>query len=158
MSFHLCIILCYAATGVYLNISHDIYRDRYKSESKDREKYYNTNNREREPYQGGYLRERTSQRAASTGAREAVYAAPQPREARGRGQGDTRDIYAVPHKIIYDTTTQGSPFTKFRTRIVINSETGWAEISDNTIILTEWRASNIINTIKKLTPVVRFFQ
>ena len=106
------------------DISHDIYRDRYKSESKDREKYYNTNNREREPYQGGYLRERTSQRAASTGAREAVYAAPQPREARGRGQGDTRDIYAVPHKIIYDTTTQGSPFTKFRTRIVINSETG----------------------------------
>ena len=62
-----------------------------------------------------------------------MYAAPQAREARGRvqgdtresyRQGDTRDIYAVPHKIIYDTTTQGSPFTKFRTRIVINSETG----------------------------------
>ena len=33
-----------------------------------------------------------------------------------------KPIYSVPHKIIYDTTTSGSPFTKFRTRIVINSE------------------------------------
>ena len=33
-----------------------------------------------------------------------------------------KSIYAVPHKIIYDTASVGAPFTKFRTRIVINSE------------------------------------
>ena len=41
----------------------------------------------------------------------------------GRDNLRDKEVYAVPHQIIYDTTTQGTPFTKFRTRIVINSET-----------------------------------
>jgi len=120
---------------------------RYKSESRDREKYHNGNVREqytlrdRDVSGGGYLQERTNNirnrgdiysvphKVTSSGRDNKSYKSSSSRVSdiytigRDHHQDIAREVYAVPHQIIYDTTTQGTPFTKFRTRIVINSET-----------------------------------
>ena len=130
-----------------------IYREpRYKSESRDREKYHNGNSvreqystpRDRDVSGGGYLQERTNNiRNRGPPAPRDIYSVPQKvtssREnksyktssrgsdiytiGRDNRQDSSKEVYAVPHQIIYDTSSQGTPFTKFRTRIVINSET-----------------------------------
>ena len=120
-------------------------KDREKYSNKEREKY---SNKERERYQyqsrnssSTHLQDKTNYRTNNyqisgvshySSPVKDIYSVPQkPREKeRGSSGRTTYSTYSsVPHKIIYDTPSaspaigsSSEPFTKFRTRIVINSE------------------------------------
>ena len=96
-------------------------KDRAKYSSKDRERYHYGKNSS-----SAYLQDKTNHNTYHSGHThystpvKDVYSVPVRREER---------VTSVPHRIIYDTPAPvrgsqgtGSPFTKFRTRIVINSE------------------------------------
>ena len=96
-------------------------KDRAKYSSKDRERYHYGKNSS-----SAYLQDKTNHNSYHSGHThystpvKDVYSVPVRREER---------MTSVPHRIIYDTPAPvrgsqgtGSPFTKFRTRIVINSE------------------------------------
>merc|ERR1712226_131266 len=112
----------------------------YNYESKDREKY-SSKERDRHHYQSRnssstHLQDKTNYRNYhhhhtgpshySTPVKD-IYSVPQKPRERER-PSTTRTTYSsVPHRIIYDTPSPvigsaSEPFTKFRTRIVINSE------------------------------------
>ena len=106
-------------------------------ESKDREKY---STKEREKYHypsrnsgSTHLQDKTNYRTNSHYSRPVkdIYSVPQkPREReRATTSRASYNSSSVPHRIIYDTPSASpaigsasEPFTKFRTRIVINSE------------------------------------
>jgi len=108
------------------------YRNGNNYESKDRAKYP-SKERDRERYQQSkHLQDKTNYKNYQSGPThystpvKDIYSVPVRQKERGQYSSQL-SRQTVPHKIIYDTPapargTAGSPFTKFRTRIVINSE------------------------------------
>merc|ERR1712183_539286 len=107
----------------------------YNYESKNRERYqYQSRNSSSTHLQDktNYRNYRNYQQAPAShysAPVKDIYSVPQKHRERERG-GTVRTSYSsasVPHRIIYDTPSpaigsSSEPFTKFRTRIVINSE------------------------------------
>ena len=129
----------------FVEILNLFFRERYRSETRDREKVYGSN---RDSHYSRGMKENNYNRSNYTSYSVDRYNNPKS-DYQYLPQNDIKqshrhddshvtknnhknihydtkyhhqDIYAVPHKIIYDTTSGGQPFTKFRTRIVINSE------------------------------------